>query len=153
MGGQPELRRAVAADASVIRELTRRAYAKWVPVIGREPKPMAADYAEALQQHRIDILYVDGEPAGLIETIPRDDHLLIENVAIAPVFQGQGLGRKLLTHAEQLAASLGHDEIRLYTNKLFAANVQFYRRLGYWVDREEGFKGGIVVHMSKRIHS
>ena len=30
-----ELRQAVAADAPAIRELTREAYAKWVPVIGR----------------------------------------------------------------------------------------------------------------------
>jgi len=37
------------ADASAIRALTREAYAKWVPVIGREPKPMMADYAKAVQ--------------------------------------------------------------------------------------------------------
>ena len=49
------------ADASAIRALTREAYAKWVPVIGREPKPMMADYAEAVQKHRIDLLYLDGE--------------------------------------------------------------------------------------------
>ena len=55
-----ELRQALGTDASAIRELTREAYAKWVPVIGREPKPMMADYAEAVRKHRIDLLYVDG---------------------------------------------------------------------------------------------
>ena len=63
----------------------------------------------------------------------------------------RGFGRQLLTHAEQLAASLGHDEIRLYTNKLLAANLVLYGRLGYRVDREEEFKGGVAVHMSKRL--
>ena len=53
-----ELRRAVAADAAAIRELTREAYAKWVPVIGREPKPMTADYAEALRKNRFDLLFL-----------------------------------------------------------------------------------------------
>ena len=38
-----ELRQAVPADAPAIRELTRAAYAKWIPLIGREPKPMTAD--------------------------------------------------------------------------------------------------------------
>jgi hypothetical protein len=38
-----ELRQATAADAGAIRDLTREAYAKWVPLIGREPKPMTAD--------------------------------------------------------------------------------------------------------------
>ena len=72
-----KLRQAEAKDVSAIRELTREAYAKWVPVIGREPKPMTADYAEAVRSHRIDLLYVDGKLAALIETIPGAGHLLI----------------------------------------------------------------------------
>ena len=42
-----ELRRATPSDAAAIRDLTREAYAKWVPLIGREPKPMTADYDAA----------------------------------------------------------------------------------------------------------
>ncbi len=49
------LRRAVDDDAPAIREPTRVAYAKWVPVIGREPKPMTADYKVAVRRHRIDL--------------------------------------------------------------------------------------------------
>ena len=148
-----QLRQAVAADAPAIRDLTRAAYAKWVPVIGREPKPMLADYAEALRKHRIDLMYLDGQLAALIETIAESDHLLIENVAVAPAFQGQGLGRQLMAHAEQLAASLRYGEIRLYTNKLFAENVQLYLKLGYHVDREEESKLGITVYMSKPVRA
>jgi ribosomal protein S18 acetylase RimI-like enzyme len=147
-----ELRQAVATDAPAIRELTRAAYAKWVPVIGREPKPMTADYAEALRRHRFDLLYEEGKLAALIETIPQVDHLLIENVAVSPPLQGRGLGRKLMVQAEKVAASLGFNETRLYTNKLFVENIQLYTKLGYKVDKEEEFKGGgLVVHMSKRI--
>ena len=40
----PTIRRAGPSDALAVRELTRQAYAKWVPVIGREPTPMTADY-------------------------------------------------------------------------------------------------------------
>jgi GNAT superfamily N-acetyltransferase len=141
--------RARPHDASAIRDLTRAAYAKWVPVIGREPKPMAADYDLAVRDHLIDLLHDGNLLAALIETIPRGDHLLIENVAVAPVFQGKGFGRRLLAHAEHLGASLGHRQVRLYTNKLFVKNVQFYLGLGYGVDREEPFLGGTTVHMSK----
>jgi ribosomal protein S18 acetylase RimI-like enzyme len=148
-----ELRMAAAADAAAIRALTRDAYAKWVPAIGREPKPMQADYAEALRKHRIDLVHLDGVLVALIETIPETDHLLVENVAVAPAFQGRGLGRKLMAHAERLAASINYVEIRLYTNKLFAENIQLYRSLGYWIDREDQFAGGIVVHMSKPIRA
>ncbi len=145
------LRAATAADVDAVRALTREAYAKWVPVIGRVPMPMKADYAAAVANHRIDLLHRDGVLAALIEMIPKEDHLLIENVAVSPAFQGQGLGRKLLTHAEQVTVALGHREVRLYTNKLFAENVVLYQRFGYAIDREETWSGGVTVYMSKAI--
>ncbi len=150
MSGRLEVRRAGAADAAAVRQLTREAYAKWVPLIGREPKPMVADYAAAVRHHVIDMLYLDGELAGLIEIIPEFDHMLIENLAVSPAFQGRGLGQHLLEHAEALTVWRGHEVIRLYTNKLFAANIAFYLKRGYRLDREQPFPGGgIVVHMSK----
>jgi GNAT superfamily N-acetyltransferase len=146
-----ELRQAAAADAAAVRDLTRQAYAKWVPLIGREPKPMTADYDQAIARHRIDLGYVDGTLAGLIETIAGPDHLLIENVAVAPAFQGRGIGRALMAHAEELAASGGHSELRLYTNQRFSENIRLYLGLGYSIDREEELAVGVAVHMSKRL--
>jgi GNAT superfamily N-acetyltransferase len=146
-----QLRQGLATDVAAIRDLTRAAYAKWVPVIGREPKPMTADYADALRKHRFDLLYADGKLVALIETTREADHLLIENVAVAPSCWGRGFGRKLLAHAEELAASAGFRETRLYTNKLFAENIQLYGKLGYRADREEKFGGGVVVHMRKSV--
>jgi ribosomal protein S18 acetylase RimI-like enzyme len=144
-----ELREAVAADAAAIGDLTRRAYAKWTEVIGREPRPMTVDYADAVLRHRFDLLYAGGTLAALIETIAHADHLLIENVAVAPAFQRRGFGQRLLAHAEAVAAAAGLREIRLYTNARFTGNVALYLKLGYRVDREEEFRGGVVVHMSK----
>jgi ribosomal protein S18 acetylase RimI-like enzyme len=146
-----QIRRAGEADAAAVRELTRSAYAKWVPLIGREPMPMTADYERAVREHMVDLLCVDAVSVALIETVNKADHLLIENVAVAPQFQGRGYGRILLDHAERLAASLRLPELKLYTNKRFVTNIDLYRRLGYAIDREEPFMGGFIVHMSKRI--
>ena len=146
-----ELRKAGAGDAAAIRALTREAYAKWVPLIGREPRPMTADYAQALKTHRFDLLYAGGRLAALIETIRETDHLLIENVAVSPSFQGRGFGRILMAHAEEIAASHGFGEISLYTNARFAKNIALYARLGYRLDREESWKGGVIVHMKKML--
>ena len=145
-------RRAEAADAAAVRALTRAAYAKWVPVIGREPKPMTADYAKAVRLNRIDLGYLGEELAGLIETIDRSDHLLIENVAVAPARHGQGIGRALMAHAETVARAAGYRELRLYTNQRFETNVRLYLRLGYRIDREEEVAGlGVGVFMSKAL--
>lgn len=145
------LRLATADDIPAISALVREAYGKWVPVIGREPLPMRADYALAVARHRIDLYEHAGQLAGLIETIPQDDHLLIENVAVAPACQGQGLGRRLLAHAEHLAQARGQELVRLYTNAAFAQNVAFYQRQGYLIEREEPFMGGMTVYFWKRL--
>ena len=86
-----------------------------------------------------------------VQTCALPIYLLVENVAVSPAFQGRGLGRKLMAHAEQLAASAGYREVRLYTNKLFAENVALYRKLGYRIDREEVLAHGTAVHMSKPV--
>jgi GNAT superfamily N-acetyltransferase len=138
-------------DAAAIRALTRAAYAKWVAILGREPKPMLADYDAAVRRHRIDLLRRGGQLAALIELVPETDHLLIKNIAVLPEHQGTGLGTRLLAHAEEVAAALGHAELRLYASKRFAENIRLYRRVGYAIDREEEFMGGITVYMSKRI--
>jgi GNAT superfamily N-acetyltransferase len=144
-------RRATAADAAAIRDLTRSAYAKWVPLIGREPKPMGVDYAAAVRDHIVELLFLGDALSGLAEMIPQPDHLLLENLAVAPTCQGRGLGRALMVRVEAVAAEHGHAEVRLYTNARFTENIALYRRLGYQVDHEEVMPLGVVTHMSKRL--
>jgi ribosomal protein S18 acetylase RimI-like enzyme len=147
-----EFRTAGPEDAAGIRDLVRSAYAKWIPVIGREPRPMGADYREAVRQHRIDLICLDARTAGLIETMLRDDHLWIENLAVRPEDQGRGLGRRLLAHAERVAVEAGRAEIRLLTNAAFEANVALYGKAGYRVVKREPFMSGTTVHMSKNLN-
>jgi N-acetylglutamate synthase-like GNAT family acetyltransferase len=143
-------RRAKTNDAAAVRALTRAAYAKWVPLIGREPLPMAADHDRAIKEHIIDLWEEEGELLALIETVPKRDHLLIENLAVRPDQQGKGLGETLLRHAEDLARTLGLAEVRLYTNAAFAANLAFYAKRGYReVLRDTMVPGSIAVHMAK----
>ena len=149
---QPPLRRAAQADAASVRALTREAYAKWIALINREPLPMTADYDRAVAAHLIDLWEEGGELLALIEVIPAEDHLLIENIAVRPDQQGRGIGGRLLDHAEGLARSLRLDEIRLYTNAAFAGNLAFYARRGYQEYRRSTvIPGSITVYMKKKI--
>ena len=145
------LRRAGPEDVAIITAITRAAYAKWVPLIGREPLTMRVDYSLAVEAHRIDLLCEGEAVAALIETVPVDRHILIENVAVHPDFQRRGHGRALLAHAEDLATAAGLDRVRLYTNSRFEENIRLYASLGYAVEREEALNGGIAVHMMKRL--
>ncbi len=141
------LRQAAPADAALLRAITRAAYARWVPVIGREPLPMQADYRQALIHHRIDLIEGEGEAVGLIETRIEPDHLWIENLAVLPAWQGQGLGRHLLDHAQELARQAGLPRLQLLTNAAFEDNIAFYRRRGFTVTRTEPFLNGLTVYM------
>jgi N-acetylglutamate synthase-like GNAT family acetyltransferase len=146
------MRRATPADATAIRDLTRAAYAKWIPMIGREPKPMTVNYDRAVVDHMIDLYEENGLPVALIEVIPQASCLLIENIAVLPTRQGKGLGDLLLNHAETIARSLHLCELQLYTNAAFISNVEFYARRGFQEFRREAFPaGGVTVHMKKMI--
>lgn len=146
-------RKATSEDADMVRHLVRAAYAKWEPVIGREPLPMAADYDRAVKDHDIDMLYSGEVLVGVIETVLHPDHLWIENVAVLPEAQGKGFGKKLLAHAEEKALQSACREIRLLTNEAFTANVELYQRVGFVIDKCEPFHlGGITVYMSKELH-
>ena len=143
------LRTATDADADAVRALTCAAYAKWVPVIGREPLPMTADYDAALLQHEIELACLGQVVVGLVETEMRDDHLWVENLAVWPGHQGLGLGRQLLARAEGRARAAGRAEMRLQTNEAFAANIAMYTRFGYYVAAREPFRGGFTLHLRK----
>lgn len=146
------MRRAAPADAALVRALTRAAYAKWVSIIGREPRPMTADYESAVVEHLIDILEEGNAPAALIEMKAEPDHLLIVNIAVHPDRHGQGIGSRLLRHAELVARERGLAELRLYTNAKMEPNIALYESRGYEVTSYAPAGDlGIVVNMSKRL--
>jgi ribosomal protein S18 acetylase RimI-like enzyme len=145
-------RRAGKNDAAAVRQLTRDVYSKWVPVIGREPLPMKADYDKAVAEHWVDLVEREGQLIALIEMIPKSDHLYVENVAVSEAHQGKGLARLLLDHAADLARASRLPEIRLLTNKAFASNVSLYEHLGFENYEEMPFPGGgIIVYFRKPV--
>ena len=145
------IQRGTTEDVDLIRDFTRAAYAKWIPLIGREPLPMAADYETALRQHRFDLLYKTNALAALIETIARSDHLHIQNLCVSPKFQRLGLGSQLLNYAQDMAVGENLPALRLDTNKFFTGNVDLYLRHGFSIDWEKPVDGGVHIHMVKQI--
>ena len=113
-----------------LREIVERAYAPYVPRIGMRPLPMDDDYAARVARGQV---WVARRPSvdALIVLVPEDGYLLVDNVAVAPEAQRQGLGRRLLEFAEAHARASGYDELRLYTNEKMVENRRLYARLGY----------------------
>ena len=144
-------RQGLAQDAEMIRHFVRATFAKWVPIMGREPLPMTADYDQALQIHGFVLAYDGHDLAGVLETVVEDDHLWVETVAVRSDLQGQGLGQILMAKAEDEARAMGLGELRLLTNAALTSNLAFYRANGYATDKTEPFRGGFVVWFSKQV--
>lgn len=125
-----QIRVALSADVAVIFDLVQRAYGIYIERIGCRPAPMDDDYAEKIHQSHV-FVAEDARVVGLIVLIPTPAYLLIENVAVDPDRQGEGIGRALLDYAETFARTAGIPELRLYTNAAMTENLDLYTRLGW----------------------
>jgi ribosomal protein S18 acetylase RimI-like enzyme len=143
---------AESGDWQAITSCVRAAYAHYVPRIGREPAPMTADYKKLIARSAVYVFREQEHVRAVLVIVPEPGAMFIENVAVDPAYQGRGIGRRLLLHAEQLARNAGLAEMRLYTNELMTENIEYYCRLGYEeVERrtEHGFRR---VFMRKILH-
>ncbi|MET9829968.1 GNAT family N-acetyltransferase [Streptomyces sp. NPDC006385] len=124
-----EIRPAVAADVSAVKDVTDAAYHRYIERIGRAPVPMEADHAADVAEGKV---FVTGDPViGLVVLETHEDHLFLDSIAVHPDAHGKGVGRRLLHFVDARARALGLPEIRLYTNALMWENQKIYPKYGY----------------------
>lgn len=112
---------------------------------------MLADYMELISKNLVYVITDNEELQGVIVLIPKENFLLIENVAVHPSFQEQGIGRKLIEFAITFAEEACIQEVHLYTNELMTENLMYYPKFGFIeVERriEDGYRR---VYMSKSL--
>ena len=150
-----QIRAASSRDVAQIVEITNAAYAKYIPRMGRKPQPMTADYAKLVAAGEVWVAcdaIEEPSVAGLIVLQAAKEHLLIYSVAVHPARQGMGIGKRLLSFAEQRAAALHYDVVQLYTNEKMVENIALYARVGYVEVRRTPYRGFQVVYMEKNVN-
>ena len=146
------IRRASSTDETRLGALQKRAYVKYVPLIGAEPQPMAETPSVLLDGYEVWVVEgVEDGLAGALVLRMAPDHLLIWSVAVDPTQQGTGLGRRLLDFAEAQAQERGLRQVRLYTNARFTENRKLYAHLGYAETGTDVYEGRELVHMAKSL--
>ena len=133
-----------------MQAIVREAYSPYIPLIGREPGPMGDDYATLIAEGRVWVATIP-DPAGVIVLLPKNDALLLDNIAVSAAARGTGLGGRLMEFAEQQALSQGFDSIRLYTHEKMTTNVDIYLRRGYRETHRATENGFPRVYMEKRL--
>ena len=133
-----------------ISECVDAAYSVYIDRMGKKPAPMLADYKELILKKLVFVVTCkEDELKGLIVLIPRENYLLIDNLAVHPNFQRQGIGQELIEFAIAFAKEARLQEVHLYTNELMTENLMYYPKFGFIeVDRriEDGYRR---VYMSK----
>ncbi len=145
------LRRATIADLPAVTALQRAAYAKNRPLLGVEPLPLLADYAQVFADYEVWLAERDGALDGVLILEPRAGDLLIWSVASAPAAQRTGVGNRMLAFAEQRAREVGLPCIRLYTGEPLTGNIAWYGRHGYAHERIEDMGDRRIVHLIKQL--
>ena len=128
---EPHIRRATTVDVPRIAEIVERAYRRYIRRMGRPPGPMLDDYSARVSEGSVWVIEEDAIIVGILVLLPKRDHLLLDNIAVAPARQGLGLGRRLLAFAEAEAMRRGYSEIRLYTHETMTENQRLYAAIGY----------------------
>jgi RimJ/RimL family protein N-acetyltransferase/N-acetylglutamate synthase-like GNAT family acetyltransferase len=150
-GGEHVLRRADLDDLPAVEALQRAAYAKNRVLLGVEPVPLLWDYKKVFREREVWVQDSATGLAGALILLPREEDFLIDSLAASPMAQGKGIGNTLLVAGETRARALGYDTIRLYTGEPLSANINWYRRKGYSIERVEQMPDRRLVHLVKRL--
>ena len=137
------IRQAQAADHRGVVVCVCAAYGKYLARMDKEPAPLRSDYEALIAQGVVYVLATEEEVRGVLVMMPEHRSLFVENIAVDPRFQGQGLGQILMAFVEQQARKEQLHEIRLYTNEVMTENLRFYQKLGF---EEEGRRGEDGYH-------
>lgn len=132
------IRRAQPHDIPAMAALARAAYAPYAALLGFEPPAMAPDFGSGVAAERVWLAVgAQGRPSGYVIAYPEGGAWHVENLAVAPECQGEGLGRALLAEAEAAGRAAGYARATLYTNRVMAGPLALYPRLGYLRTHEQ----------------
>jgi len=145
------IRIAVDDDRQAILECVDDAYGMYIDRIEKMPAPMLANYSELISKSLVYVATDQEQIKGLIVLLLKGNYLLIENVAVHNLFQGQGIGRRLIEFAFMSAEEAGLQEVRLYTNELMSENLLYYAKFGF-IELNRSIEDSYRrVHMSKSL--
>jgi ribosomal protein S18 acetylase RimI-like enzyme len=131
MDNPSAIRKATPDDVERIRAIARAAYGKYVARLGREPAPMLADFAGLIAAGFAVVAQEHDRIKGYLVGWPESDAYIVDNIAVDPEYQGQGLGRSLIAYAATEARRLQLPAVRLYTNVAMTENLAMYARMGF----------------------
>ena len=126
------IRKAIPADSEGLKKCMELAYSSYQERMGgvRLP-PMEVDYLSEIKNYPSWVVESENSIVGGLIMLFDKDQASIANIAINPMFQGQGIGGELIKFAQSKASQMGCSELHLATHVLLVENISLYRHLGW----------------------
>ena len=148
MAANLQIRQATIEDSKGLEKCMESAYATYLErMAGKRLPPMDADYLFEIENYPVWLAESEGHIIGGLIMDFDDGRASIANIAVSPGFQGQGIGSRLMRHAEAKAREKNFSELYLTTHVLLEENLSLYRHLGW----EEIGRDEFRVHMRKGV--
>lgn len=145
-----QMRRATSTDVDSITACVQAAYDHYIERLGKPPGPMQENYAVIIDDHWVAVAVASSvQVAGFVVIKQTASGLLLDNVAVLPELQGQGIGKRLIVYAEQYAEKTGASGLALYTHVLMTENIAMYAALGYVETERKTVNGYDRVYFNK----
>lgn len=146
------IRQASLSDIPNLRSCAERAFARYVPLIGRRPAPMDADFTAQIAKDQVHVsVAAQGAFQGYVVFFPVGGHMHLESVAVLPGAAGKGVGRSLIAFCEECARAQGIGAVHVYTNEKMEGNLTLYPRLGYTETERREEDGFHRVYFEKHL--
>lgn len=129
------IRTATTSDAKAIACLLRQAFEEFAPLYTPESFVATVQPEDGvLKRLREGPVWLAESASGVIGTVSAvclEDALVVRGMAVAPEARGRGIGRALLTTAEDFARNRGLNGLSLYTTQFLADAISLYRAFGF----------------------
>jgi len=133
------VKKAVTDDAREIKEIMNAAYSIYDKILdGIILPPMTIDYEDEIRNYPTWVLIYNGHKIGALTMYFDENDVHLSNIAVDPIYMGQGFGKILINFAENIAREKGYHHLSLVTHTKLLKNIEFYNKLGYKeIDRVE----------------
>lgn len=128
------IRPGLKSEIDAIRDLERASSRRFLGVMDAladdEPTP-AEMLAQRIDSDGLLAGLLDGALAAFVIFRPLEDSLYIEQIDVAPAFEGRRIGAALIDAVADRAAAAGLARLTLSTFRDVPWNAPYYRRLGF----------------------
>lgn len=143
--------RATIKDSDALLKIAEIAYETYLPLMDKKPAPMLADFEKHISEDIVFMALTEAEEIiGYVVLQQIEGQWWLDNIAVHPSYQGQGIGTKLRIEAEDYVSVLA-DRIQLYTNIVMADNISWYERAGYVITQQALINGYERLYFEKRL--